>query len=109
MNIQELFGVQGLDRSKASACDFCAGPNPLVRYLVQDIKTVEIEAELTSVGEWLACASCAALIVQSDIEGLIELASERLQKQLGNKVALSVIAATVRQSHGRFWQAWKHH
>ena len=103
--IDQLFQVVGINRPPGSLCHFCFGPDTLVRYVVEDFECTE--AKQKSIGQWLACGTCAALIMRGDAEGLIGLATARLYNQLCENVEAKVIAASVRESHSRFWQAWK--
>jgi len=51
-------------------CDFCSGRPVVFTYEAQDFETVE--SVMQSVGAWAACAECAKLVDDRNIEGLLD-------------------------------------
>ena len=87
----------------SSVCNFCGAPDPLVRYVVEDVSTDD--PKTGSVGQWLACGPCASLISQKNIEGSFLRAKARLNEVFGEKIGIDVIDTHIRKTHMRFWKS----
>ncbi len=86
-----------------SLCDVCSAPNPTWEYPAADFAVPPISV---SVGAWLCCDSCAALIERRDPEGLAVRAVDALLVSNPDLTRdREWCLRMARQIHADFWQA----
>ncbi len=91
------------ESTEETRCDVCSAPHPTWEYPAADFAVLPVSI---SVGSWLVCDSCAALIERRDPEGLAVRAVDALiasNPELGPQREWCLQMA--RQIHADFWRA----
>lgn len=98
-----------LRASDEPICDFCSTPNPTRHFICRDFPMDKSPGmpELRSLGEWIACSACGALIDAGNWNGLLMRAVDRLSEKYAGMMPRRILTDTVKRSHDLFRENYR--